>query len=759
MLARLQVLGVERLHRGRGERRDVRAEPLHLGAHLGRDRLGTRKRQMEAHKLDMQRWRRRVDRIPLCQSAQREAPALLAQRKLKHREPRAQVPRRRLLQHARKAVCVLQRRGARRERLAVRVRIARRGVGVVVRRLLGRRRLGLRGTRLRGTRLGLARLLRSLTLLLLAQLAAARRVRGRRGGRRGPCVVQLYVEADCALGCGDARGVRKDAILEAHRVCVGAQGHLAHAVRVKVELVVVDVLDRLVDLVVPLQGERCVAAALVRPGVLHQEAERLHLEQVRHRVRHIGLGEQLEHPLGLLHMVDPQQVLGRLGVQVPVLPVEQPGALHRIRSRLVGAGTFQDPRTRHLQLGHRRRVGERRVDVLQRPLRLARVRVVVRQAVHHPQVRRRRLLAVAARVPGSAELLEDPLKRRALRHVAVERLDVGEERGDVLHQRPLHVGARMALERVALSELQREPPQDGGARVFVLQALEQGQRLGGAGLGRRVRGAVRGQQAQHVRLVLRVPVHQGAPRRLRILLAAQRLQCARAQLLSGGRVRDLGVPRAVEQVEHTARLAELLEQARMEEQHLGELVVACRHVARHVLVRAQHPHGLAQIARKLVRHGEGDPGRAQVRLHAQQREARVDQRRIVAQLQVHKGRLAQQVHVAALDPERHRVALDRLLVVAVHAVQDAKRVPADKAAQVVAQALLGERQALLALVQRKEDEALERERLGMVRRLLEDGVGRLDRRLVLAPLVLLDEAGEQRTLLHAKLRALRRHRC
>ena len=107
-----------------------------------------------------------------------------------------------------------------------------------------------------------------------------------------------------------------------------------------------------------------------------------------------------------------------------------------------------------MQLRQRRRVRERRVEELERARMCADVRMVLREEVQRPEVRRRGLVLGGGlwrflRSKLGMVPLGDRRNYGELVGVAVEGLDVGEEGGDVALQTGGDVGLREILELVA----------------------------------------------------------------------------------------------------------------------------------------------------------------------------------------------------------------------------------------------------------------------------------------------------------------------
>ena len=127
------------------------------------------------------------------------------------------------------------------------------------------------------------------------------------------------------------------------------------------------------------------------------------------------------------------------------------------------------------------------------------------------------------------------------------------------------------------------------------------------------------------------------------------------------------------------------------------------------------------VAREVVRHREQHPVVARVALVAQHLLRRRDEALRVAQLQLDVAEVAADAQVAGVDAHRLPVALGRLRVVAVGAVQQAVDVPAGVRLDVGADGGFREVVRLLpALGVVGHDEALERQRLAVLGVLLED---------------------------------------
>ena len=163
----------------------------------------------------------------------------------------------------------------------------------------------------------------------------------------------------------------------------------------------------------------------------------------------------------------------------------------------------------------------------------------------------------------------------------------------------------------------------------------------------------------------------------------------------------------------------------------------------------------------MLRDDNGHPVHAVPRSQLEDLVPRSDELVHLPRLHLHVRQVAQDLRVALVDLERLAVTLDRLLVVAIDAVQEAVDVPADVAPDVVLQAQLHAFVRLLALalaLHVPEDQALHRERLAVVGELLQDGIRRLEALLVRLGLVAPHHLLEQRVLLRGERHGTVRHR-
>ena len=141
--------------------------------------------------------------------------------------------------------------------------------------------------------------------------------------------------------------------------------------------------------------------------------------------------------------------------------------------------------------------------------------------------------------------------------------------------------------------------------------------------------------------------------------------------------------------------------------------------------------------------GEGEPVVAVGRLEGKEVLARRDETGVVAHLHLEQRQVAQDLVVVRVVTQRTAVALDRLQVVAVGAVEQAIDVPADVAFDVHLHAFAHQLVRLRLAVYAVEDQPLHCQRLAMVDKLLEHLVGSLEALLVLLGLVVLHDRLEQ----------------
>jgi hypothetical protein len=148
---------------------------------------------------------------------------------------------------------------------------------------------------------------------------------------------------------------------------------------------------------------------------------------------------------------------------------------------------------------------------------------------------------------------------------------------------------------------------------------------------------------------------------------------------------------------------------------------------------------------------EADPVGAQLRLRRKDRLARLTVALEIACLDLKHGQVALHERCVA-QPQRGAVALDRLNVVAVRAVDEPVDVPREVTPHLgLHQALLGKRVGLLLARQEAQRQRLERQRIAMFGRRLEDRIARLERALVQLLIVQPRDRLERRGLLGLQL--------
>mmetsp|Transcript_8028 Transcript_8028/g.25135 ORF Transcript_8028/g.25135 Transcript_8028/m.25135 type:complete len:226 (+) Transcript_8028:1270-1947(+) len=147
-------------------------------------------------------------------------------------------------------------------------------------------------------------------------------------------------------------------------------------------------------------------------------------------------------------------------------------------------------------------------------------------------------------------------------------------------------------------------------------------------------------------------------------------------------------------------------------------------------------------AREVVRERVRDPVHLVVGFLGEELVARLEEAALVPELDLEQAQVSQDLDVVRVDFERLLVRLDRLLVVSIAPVQQAVDVPADVRPHVRPQPFLHEGVGLLLPVETVQHEAAHRERLAVVRRLLQDLVRGLQALLVLLRLVELDDVLE-----------------
>lgn len=119
----------------------------------------------------------------------------------------------------------------------------------------------------------------------------------------------------------------------------------------------------------------------------------------------------------------------------------------------------------------------------------------------------------------------------------------------------------------------------------------------------------------------------------------------------------------------------------------------------------------------------------------------------VAHLHLEEGKIARDLRAVGLEAQGEPVGLDRFLVVAHPAVQQAVDVPADMGLHGVAEGELAQLECFGFLALAAEHEGLHGLGVAMVGHLAQDLIGALDAFLVLLGLVILDEMAEERLLL------------
>ena len=208
-----------------------------------------------------------------------------------------------------------------------------------------------------------------------------------------------------------------------------------------------------------------------------------------------------------------------------------------------------------------------------------------------------------------------------------------------------------------------------------------------------------------------------------------------------------------------------LEHVRLRELELGGLrVFALRDERRFVDGAFEPRHGLQSprvLAGVVLRDDDGHPVHARRGPLLEDLIPRAHELVDFPELDLHVRQVAQDLQVALVDLQRLAVTLDRLFVVTIDAVQKAVDVPADVAPDVVLQTKLHALVCLLALalpLHVPEDQALHRERLAVVRELLQDGVRRLEAFLEGLRFVGPHHLLEQRVLLRGKRHGTVRHR-
>lgn len=249
--------------------------------------------------------------------------------------------------------------------------------------------------------------------------------------------------------------------------------------------------------------------------------------------------------------------------------------------------------------------------------------------------------------------------------------------------------------------------------------------------------------------VLRVSLQQRQVLLARLAVPADGEQQRGAPLAPAGAIGYLLFD-CVEVVERLLRLPRLLIQRVLVQQHLAVLVRLLGGLVRPLdrpLVRLHHTHRLIVPADKVKRHRKGEPVHPVGRLHREKLLARLEEARQQPELDLEHRKVAKDLDVFGLVPQRAAVALDGLRVLAVGAVEKAVHVPANLRLDVELDALADEVVRLLLLLHAVEQQPLHRDRLAVLRELLEHLVGGTQPLLVALELVVLDDGLEERGLL------------
>eukprot|EP00047_Mylnosiga_fluctuans_P004423 m.234473 g.234473 ORF g.234473 m.234473 type:complete len:648 (+) comp12663_c0_seq1:63-2006(+) len=482
-------------------------------------------RAEEAHALRVQAGVVGIERAGAVQRLQHQERLLLAPVDLEGGEVDIDVVAREVLQRLDKLDRLIQRRARLRQQqaLGVCVLLCLLVTVLVALGLLlldlgggGRRLLGL------GALGGLALLAQQLLLLLLAQPLHARLLLRRDGGRERD-VVQPEIRVDRNQRGPHEELVALQHVLQAQQPDVGAQGNLAHAVRVEVELVVGELVEMRPNCMQLLERLADGALADERERLLGLEPHALHVRQLLHRVRSLPC-EHRRKLLGAGNVARTQAVLDALGVDVAVCRVQLARRVHHLGGLDKIAAMLQNLCLNQIQINQRRRVLDCSLDQLQRLGRPAKVVLVLRQHVVRPQQRRGGLDRVVGRreLSGRRErghiaeqqLLDDS----RLGGVAVKHTNIAEDRRHALPDVDPQILVDQRAERGARRDGQRQAPQHVRGAVLLRQLLLEEAQAVRLGLGIDAQALL---QAQIIRLVLRVPRQQLAVQRLGLRQLAQ----------------------------------------------------------------------------------------------------------------------------------------------------------------------------------------------------------------------------------------------
>mmetsp|Transcript_15251 Transcript_15251/g.46072 ORF Transcript_15251/g.46072 Transcript_15251/m.46072 type:complete len:297 (-) Transcript_15251:1394-2284(-) len=198
----------------------------------------------------------------------------------------------------------------------------------------------------------------------------------------GGVVGEVDVDLDGGPGGLEEGGGGIQAVLHAQQVQVRPQGHLADAVRMEVELVLLELREVLRHRQQVLQRPAIVLAAEPGTAALDLVPHALHVEQAVHLVPVLS-----KHGCGgfrPLHVPRPELRLRCRAVQEPVIEVHAAGSVGGGGGALQVAGVLQHLGLEGVQLHQRRRVLHALPQQLQRPPCVTEVVEVLRQVDLRP---------------------------------------------------------------------------------------------------------------------------------------------------------------------------------------------------------------------------------------------------------------------------------------------------------------------------------------------------------------------------------------
>mmetsp|Transcript_50868 Transcript_50868/g.162818 ORF Transcript_50868/g.162818 Transcript_50868/m.162818 type:complete len:486 (-) Transcript_50868:690-2147(-) len=367
-------------------------------------------------------------------------------------------------------------------------------LAILILRLLRRlRRLGLGGLLARrgllllpplGLRLELPKL--ALVLLPLRRGHVFHGLLLRRGrGLTGGAVVQCQVAADRPLHRPREEVVAVESVLHAEHLHVGPQRHLAEAVAVEIELVLLNVIEVLSYGQVLLQRLAVALLAHLRVAVLDLVPHALHVVQVVHVVA--VFGEEHHRGLRLRHLVRAEHPLGADGVEVPVCEVHLAPLVSHRRSPHGIPAVLEHARLEQVRVDRLGRLLDGIVDDGESLAVLAHAVVMLRQkgGGPHDSLLVARVAApgeLLGRLQGLLSALDDAAEGGGLVLVGVEGLEIRVERGDALLQRHLNVLRQSRLELRARKEIQGDAAGGVGLGELLLVAGVEGRQLRAGGI-------------------------------------------------------------------------------------------------------------------------------------------------------------------------------------------------------------------------------------------------------------------------------------